>query len=326
MNFNFSNPYASTRLPVFARNVVSTSHPLAAQAGLRMLYKGGNAVDAAVAAAAAMTDLRAREQRPGQRRLLHPVGRQGPARPERLGPRAADLDAGLFQPQIRPGRAHAAQARHRRGHRARRREQLGGDERALRQAALCRPDGSRPSRSPSAATCCRWWCSRSGRPPRPSCSRCRASPRPSCPGGGRRRWASCSSSRPPHAGCAPSPNRAARRSTAARSPQAIERFSAEHGGSLKASDFAAYQPEWVKPIAQGLPRLHPARDPAQRPGHCRADRAGHPRQVRPGAALPVDGVDSQHLQIEAMKLAFADVYRYVAEPSSMEVTRRADAR
>jgi gamma-glutamyltranspeptidase/glutathione hydrolase len=34
----------------------------------------------------------------------------------------------------------------------------------------------------------------------------------------------------------------------------------------------------------------------------------------------VDGVEAQHLQIEAMKLAFADVYRYVAEPSSMEVT------
>ena len=53
--FNFSNPYTSTRLPLFARNVVSTSHPLGAQAGLRMLHKGGNAVDAAIAAAAAMT-------------------------------------------------------------------------------------------------------------------------------------------------------------------------------------------------------------------------------------------------------------------------------
>src|SRR5688500_8964406 len=55
MTFDFHNPYPTTRLPVFARNVVSTSHPLAAQAGLRMLWKGGNAVDAAIAAAAAMT-------------------------------------------------------------------------------------------------------------------------------------------------------------------------------------------------------------------------------------------------------------------------------
>jgi gamma-glutamyltranspeptidase/glutathione hydrolase len=55
MNFNFNNPYLTTRIPVLARNVCSTSHPLAAQAGLRMMWKGGNAVDAAIAAAAAMT-------------------------------------------------------------------------------------------------------------------------------------------------------------------------------------------------------------------------------------------------------------------------------
>lgn len=52
---DFSQPYSSARSPVLGRNVVATSQPLAAQAGLSMLARGGNAIDAAIAAAMTLT-------------------------------------------------------------------------------------------------------------------------------------------------------------------------------------------------------------------------------------------------------------------------------
>lgn len=50
------NPYTSKRNTVFAKNgMVATSQPLAAQAGIEVMQKGGNAIDAAIATAAALT-------------------------------------------------------------------------------------------------------------------------------------------------------------------------------------------------------------------------------------------------------------------------------
>lgn len=53
--FGWDFPYAWPRKPVLADNVVCTSQPLAAQAGLRMLAEGGSAVDAAIATAITLT-------------------------------------------------------------------------------------------------------------------------------------------------------------------------------------------------------------------------------------------------------------------------------
>lgn len=50
------HPYQSKRHTVFARKgMVATSQPLAANAGLEIMQKGGNAIDAAIATAAALT-------------------------------------------------------------------------------------------------------------------------------------------------------------------------------------------------------------------------------------------------------------------------------
>ena len=55
LNLPTQPSYASRRSPVLAQNIVSTSHPLASQAGLSMIAKGGNAIDAAVASAITLT-------------------------------------------------------------------------------------------------------------------------------------------------------------------------------------------------------------------------------------------------------------------------------
>ena len=55
MQFDWNFPYATKRIPVFAKNVVATSQPLAVQAGIDAYRRGGNAVDAALAAAITLT-------------------------------------------------------------------------------------------------------------------------------------------------------------------------------------------------------------------------------------------------------------------------------
>lgn len=318
MNFNYSNPYTSTRLPLFARNVVSTSHPLGAQAGLRMMLKGGNAVDAAIAAAAAMTIVEPVSNGLGSDAFcilwdgkeLHGLNASGRA-PQSWTPEyfSRKYGAGTQTPPKRgmdsvtvPGAVASWVAMSKRFGK-------------LPFADLMEPAIEIAERGyllPPVV---------------------------------QQKWAAATAelqSLPGFAqsflpwGRAPNVGELFQFKAAAKAlraiaetkgdayyggaiAQAIEKFSAQNGGSITAKDFASYQPEWVKPIAKDYRGYTLHEIPPNGQGIAALIALGILDKFDV-AGLPVDGVDSQHLQIEAMKLAFADIYQYVAEPSSMEVT------
>jgi gamma-glutamyltranspeptidase/glutathione hydrolase len=73
---HFSNPYGWPRKPLLAANVVATSQPLAAQAGLQMLAAGGNAVDAILATAITLTLVEPVSNGIGSDAYAHRLGRK----------------------------------------------------------------------------------------------------------------------------------------------------------------------------------------------------------------------------------------------------------
>ena len=318
MPFNFHNPYLSTRTPVFARNVVSTSHPLAAQAGVRILHQGGNAVDAAVAAAAAIT-------------LVEPVSNG-------LGSDAFCIlwDGKELHGLNASGRAPATWTPEYF------RKKYGADSKAPPKR------GFDAVTVPGAVGSWVALSERFGKLPfadllQPAIEI--AERGYLVPPVVQQKWAAATDelrNQPGFAdaflpwGRAPNVGELFQFKSAARGlraiaeskgaafyggeiAHAIEKFAAANGGSIKTSDFASYKPEWVTPISKNY-RGHTLHEiPPNGQGITALIALGILEQFDL-ASLKLDGVDSQHLQIEAIKLAFADVYRYVAEPSSMEVT------
>jgi gamma-glutamyltranspeptidase/glutathione hydrolase len=96
-------------------------------------------------------------------------------------------------------------------------------------------------------------------------------------------------------------------------------FAAVTGGYLTRSDLAAYRPEWVEPASARYGGLEIHEIPPAGQGIA----ALMALKILEGFELgryPRDSVESFHLQIEALKLAFADVQKFVGDPRYMSVT------
>ncbi|HBB31466.1 MAG TPA: gamma-glutamyltransferase [Cyanobacteria bacterium UBA9273] len=99
---------------------------------------------------------------------------------------------------------------------------------------------------------------------------------------------------------------------------AIANFAANTGGVLTAADLAAHQADWVAPLSTNYRHLSVWEIPPNTQGIATLI-ALNILEGFPLCRYPRESAESYHLQIEAMKLAFADVHRYVADPQFMDV-------
>jgi gamma-glutamyltranspeptidase/glutathione hydrolase len=91
-----------------------------------------------------------------------------------------------------------------------------------------------------------------------------------------------------------------------------------HGALHTTADFASHTLEWVKPLGLDYGGATVHEIPPNGQGIAALAALGILRAFDLASLAP-DSVECQHLQIEAMKLAFADAYRYVSEPRTMEI-------
>ena len=91
------------------------------------------------------------------------------------------------------------------------------------------------------------------------------------------------------------------------------------GGAHSAEDFAGHACDWVTPLAHDYRGYTVHEIPPNGQGIAALMALGIVENFDYHQHA-VDSVEVQHLQIEAMKLAFADAYRYVSDPRTMTVT------
>lgn len=295
-----------------ARNMVATSQPLAAQAGLRMLLKGGNAVDAALASAIALTVVEPTSNGIGSDAFaiiwdgkeLHGLNGSGRSPKGLTYDRFAHLDA---MPQIGwdavtvPGAVSVwIELSERFG-------KLNFEE--LFEPAISYASSGFPV---SPITARAWQRAVTGFKDFED-FRQTFLPNGRAPMAGE--LFQCRDQASTLEEIAESRGDAFYRGNLA---EKMASCSKEFGGVLTVEDLAAHQCEWVAPIFQ------------EYKGFCLHEIPPNGQGIAALIALgilghfnlsdyPMDSVDSIHLQIEAMKLALADIRQHLADPMHMAV-------
>lgn len=97
----------------------------------------------------------------------------------------------------------------------------------------------------------------------------------------------------------------------------IDRFSQKHAGYLRLSDLKAFQPEWVSPINITYRGFDVWELPPNGQGLVALLALGI---LREDSFAERDSVDNLHKQIEAIKLAFSDGMKHITDPKNMNLT------
>lgn len=96
--------------------------------------------------------------------------------------------------------------------------------------------------------------------------------------------------------------------------QEFERFFKENGGLLTAADLAAYEPQWTEPLRTAYRGYDVYSNPASSRGGFEVLMQANLVERFDLASFGVGSPQATHAMIEAIKVAKADIYRYVADP------------
>jgi len=310
---DWQQPFQSGRKPLLARNVVSTSQPLAAQAGISAIARGGNAVDAALATAICLTVVEPTMNGIGSDafaliwdgKKLHGLNASGRAPAAWTPARFKDLtkmpDRGWDTVTV-PGAVSAWVA-------------LSKKFGKLPFADLFK-DAIRHAREgfPVGPTVARQWQTQSKE-------------LADMPGF---KQAFMPTGRAPNAGeiwkfadqantleeIAKTGGESFYRGALAKK---IAVFAKECGGAMTEADLAAHQADWVEPIGTNF-RGHTVHEIPPNGQGITALLALNILSHLPYDQTAAGSPERMHLEIEAMRVAFADLYAHIADPAHMRVT------